>query len=101
MKHSNLPSIRSYPKELNLGDVTYKVRFVRASSIPGSAGECDPSLHEIRISLGLGRAETLKTFIHEVLHLLEFEHPVCIEHKLIYKLEEAVFSFLWSNYFAD
>lgn len=96
-----LPGVRDYPKEINFGEVSYKVRFVRPQTIPGSAGECDPSLHEIRISLGLGRKETLKTFIHEVLHVLEFEHPVCIEHKLIYKLEDAVFSFLISNYFQD
>lgn len=98
---SKLPGVRDYPKEIQFGDVTYKVKFMRAKNLPGSMGECDPSTHEIRISLGLGRKETLKTFIHEVLHLLEFEHPVCIEHKLIYKLEDAVFNFLWSNYFAD
>jgi hypothetical protein len=96
-----LPSIREYPKEIQFGDVTYTIKFCRDLGHPDTMGECDPGDRVIRIKLGQGRKDTLKTFIHEVLHVLEMEHPVALEHKTIYKLEEAVFNFLWSNYFKD
>lgn len=93
-----LPNIRDYPKEITLNQETYKVRFVRQFEDKKQLGICDPSEREIVIRMGLGKKETFKTFIHEVLHLLEFEGPVTLHHKTIYKLEEAIFSLLIENF---
>lgn len=92
-----LPSIRSYPKTIQFGDEEYRLRFVRTFSDATTVGECDPSEKEIRIKLGQGRKETFRTLLHELLHLVEFEHPIEMKHATIYKLEEALFTLLTQN----
>jgi hypothetical protein len=93
-----LPSIRQYPKEIHFGDETYTIRFIRKFKDKDTLGECDPSEKEIRIKLGIGRKETLKTVIHELCHLLEFETPCTLHHETIYKLEDAIFELLTKNF---
>jgi hypothetical protein len=91
---------KDYPKTLNIGDEVYTVKFVRKFKDRRTVGECDSSAKEIRIKTGQGPSETLKTFLHEVMHaLFEFEHDVNIPHKLIYKLEAPISQFLRDNVF--
>ena len=94
----NPPRIRDYPKEIHFGDDSYKIRFVRKFKDESTMGECDPSEREIRIKQGLGRVDTLKTFLHELCHLLEFEAPCTLHHETIYKLENAIFDLLIKNF---
>lgn len=90
-----VPTAKQYPKKLSYGSETYKVRFVKKLN---NVGETDGIEKEIRIRADMSDTETLRTFIHEVLHLLEFEHPIKIKHKTVYKLEVAIFNFLLDNF---
>lgn len=87
-----------YPKQVHVGTEIYQVKFVRKLS-KGTVGECDPESFEIRILCGQGRVDTLKTFIHEVMHAIELEHEIEIDHKLIYALETPIFQLLRDNLF--
>lgn len=89
-----------YPKTLHVGTEIYTVKFVR--KLPNTTvGECDPEAKEIRILCGQSREETLKTFIHEIIHaLVEFEHDIEIKHKLVYALEGPLYQFLRDNVFS-
>ena len=90
---------RDYPKELIIGDVVYKIKFVRKFDHPDTVGECDPCDKEIRILQGQSPKETLLCLIHEVCHaLIEFEHDIDIKHKLIYKLEKPIYKFIRDNF---
>jgi hypothetical protein len=96
---SKLPGVRDYPKEVLLNGVVYKVRFVKKFDEDDTLGECCPSDEEIRIKLGQSRQDILKTFIHELLHMIEFEGPVELKHSIIYKLENHIYDLLIHNFF--
>lgn len=89
---------KDYPKEFHIGSEVYRLKFVR--KLPkNTVGECDPSDKEIRVLCGLGPDETLKCVIHELCHaIFEFEHDVCIKHKMIYDFEEPLFRFIRDNF---
>lgn len=61
-------------------------------------GETDPVKCTITIRAGMSRRETFKTLIHECLHLIEFEMPLKISHKMIYDLEEGIYQILVDNF---
>lgn len=94
-----------YPREIRIpcrdgGTQVYAVRWVSKKSrkLPkDTIAHCHPGDYVIRIKRGLGRAETFKSFIHEVLHAIEFEYPIKIKHKVIYELEDAIFRLLQLN----
>lgn len=90
-----IPHIRNYPKKVHLKGETYRLVFVKNLE---NIGEIDSGKKVIRIRAGMSRHETFRTFIHEVLHFIEFEWPIDIPHKTVYKLEEAIFSFLLDNF---
>lgn len=90
-----IPNIKDYPKTIHLRGETYKIRFVKKL---GCMGETDAIKREIRIKAGMSKNETFRTAIHELLHFLEFEFPVKIKHKTVYKLEKAVFQLLIDNF---
>jgi hypothetical protein len=98
----------TYPTTLKIGDRVYKIKFVK--SIRGckrpvgkgaTIGICDPARIEILIKKGLSIDETLKTFIHEVLHAFEYEYDIKIAHIGVDKFEEAIFDFIWANIDGD
>lgn len=89
---------REYPKTLNIGNEVYRVRFVRRFDDRSTLGECDPSEKEIRIRLGQSHNERFKTFLHEILHALEFELDLKITHRQIEQLEEPLAQFLSDNF---
>lgn len=97
-----LPRKSEYPKEVSIpckdGDIqVYKVEWVRKFKDKDTVGECDPSDHVIRIQLGQTRSEMFQCFIHEILHAIEFEFPIQLSHRNIYKLETALFQLLKLN----
>lgn len=89
---------RDYPKELHIESEIYRIKFVRKFKDKSTVAEADPESKEIRILCGQTHDETLKCFIHEVLHTLEFENDLDIKHKLIYALEKPIFNFLRDNF---
>lgn len=88
---------KDYPKSLTVKGETYEVKFANKLG-KDILAYCDPCEREIKIKNGQTKEETLKCFIHEVLHALEFEHHIKIKHKTVYQLEEAIFRFLRDNY---
>lgn len=89
-----------YPSELIIAEDTYKVRFVKKmpDGCRDTVGLCDFSERTIYLKKGMSQAETLKTFIHEILHAICEEHKIKVSHKAIYRLEEAVYAFFVGNF---
>lgn len=94
----------NYPTKLRIGDVYYRIRFVKSirrckKKVGEGAivGICDQARHEILIKQGMSKDETLKTYLHELGHAIEFEYDIKISHKAIYQYEEAIFDFICAN----
>lgn len=71
----SLPGTRKYPREWIVGEDLWRIKFV--SKIQGcddTLGLCDPSDLTIYIKLGIGKLETLKTFLHEIGHAQEYSY---------------------------
>ncbi|NCY21739.1 hypothetical protein EBX31_07265 [bacterium] len=87
------PRQKDYPKDIIVGDSVYLVRFVRAiggepaGSDKETLGLCCPGEKEILLKQGMTPRERMSTFIHELLHAIEFEYEIDIPHKLVYQLE--------------
>lgn len=97
------PKLSSYPKELEIGGETYRIRFIPYQKRPEKDGKrfygyCDNDLRTIEIMRGQGREESFKTLIHEILHAMEFEYEFDIPHRLVARLEEPLFRFLIDNF---
>lgn len=90
-----LPRPSKYPKKVYLKGATYKIKFVKGLE---DLGHTDSGKNIICIRAGMSTNETFRTFIHELLHVLEFEWPIPLKHKTVYKLEEAIFSLLLDNF---
>lgn len=60
-------------------------------------GLCDPSLRTITIDKKQTPKQQWSTFMHEVLHALEFEYQVPISHKIIEKIEGPLGDFVKDN----
>ena len=69
----------------------------RIADDPDCLGLCDSGTRTIFMRLGMSESETLKTFIHEVLHALSAEHEFELPHKTVYALEDAIFRVLKLN----
>lgn len=77
--------------------VTYEVVWVDSFKDAGVLGECRFDSKQIALKSDESERETFKTFVHEVLHAMEFERGIKIPHKAIYQLEDAVFYLLFHN----
>lgn len=95
MKIFKLPEQKAYPKEIHFAPYVYKIIFVKGLNC---YGETDPVKKTIKIKKGLSPRMTLTTFVHELLHVVEFDQPVKLKHKTIYKLEQALVELLLDNF---
>jgi hypothetical protein len=95
-----LPKETQYPKTVLIGNEQYLIKFLKRlpSDKGGSTmGDCDSGKKLIRIRMGLSAKERLSTYIHEVLHAMEFEYEIPIKHEMVYELETAITDFLIAN----
>lgn len=87
------------PKKLYIKDEIYKIRLVKR--IPGESkdtvGLCDPHTRTIWICTEQPPRHLMRTLIHEALHGLEYEFNLKIKHKLVYKLEKAIYHLIIDN----
>lgn len=89
---------KDFPKFVRIKeDVFYEVKFRRKMPKPSTVGYCHSGTQEISIAMGLDKELRLKTFIHELLHCIEFEYDIKIPHKLIYALEDPLIYVLSEN----
>ena len=94
-----------WPTKFKIGDVMYRVRFVKSirgckksPHVKGSTvGLCDPNRKEILLKIGQTEDEILKSLLHELSHCFEEEYDIVLSHRAGYQLEEAVFDFICSN----
>lgn len=91
------------PREILVGDSIWTVKTVRkVPTTQGSKREniglCDPSTNEVLLKTGLDARERLETFLHEVLHCIEFEYEMELGHKIIYALQGPIAQFLIDNF---
>lgn len=78
------------PKKIRItAKISYDV-FIVANFDDDKLGWCDPEARQILIRSGLGDREFLATFIHEVLHAIEFECKIALPHKTLDKLDSAI-----------
>ena len=63
--------------------------------------ECRRDLKQIIIKNGQSERANWECFIHEVLHLIEFEFKIPLSHPLVYKLEKAIIKILINNGWLD
>jgi|SRR3954469_6839006 len=93
--------IRDYPKDFQIGDSIWNLRFVRSLGQTETTitwGLCDPSEQTIYVRLGQTPTERLKTTLHEILHAIEEEYGLTLPHRLIHQLEDPLARFLIDNY---
>lgn len=81
--------------------ITSRVRYevlLLAEYVGGKdLGRCDPNKKQMLISMKHGKREAERTFIHEVLHAIEFEYDLRIPHALIRILEIPIWKILKLN----
>lgn len=99
-----LPKVRQYPKTINIRGEIWHIKFVRkVDPQDETVGECDPGDRIIKIKLRQSSEDTLKTFIHEVIHAIEaewdFDLPHSPKNDIVDKLENGLYAFILSNEF--
>jgi len=90
-----LPKQSQYPKYIYCGNERYKVKFKKNLNCFGIT---DAGARTITIKSNLSPRALLATFVHELLHVIEFETPIKIKHKKVYALEAAVVELLIDNF---
>ena len=89
-----VPAVKDYPKVIYVRGDAYKLSFVKRLDCHGIT---DSGRKTIKIRAGMSAHETFRTVIHEVLHAIEFTHPVRMKHETVYKLEQALFELILDN----
>jgi hypothetical protein len=60
-------------------------------------GICVKEDRTITLKLGMSNSDTAKTFIHELIHAIEFTYEEPIPHRVVETLDEAIFKVLKLN----
>lgn len=84
---------KHFPKDVMVNGNLWAVKFVRHlpdTKTKKTFGICDPSDRVIYIRQGQDSEERLDTFFHELVHAIECEFDIDIEHKLVDKLGAAL-----------
>lgn len=95
MKTIHIPGKKAFPKQIYYGHECYKIRYKKRL---GCFGMTDSEKKVITIKSGLSPRQLLATIVHELLHVIEFERPIKIRHKQVYKLEAAIVELLLDNF---
>lgn len=104
----DFPPIRDYPREWFIEGDLWHLKFSSKLSKQGIDGLTDPSNYTVTISYGMSKANTFATFIHEMLHAMEFSYGYELPYKdsfsyedfhwHIYKLEHHFTWFIKENF---
>lgn len=96
-----LPKANQYPKELLINGLNWRVIFVDQIEGKNTLGLCDSETKTIQLVRKMEPKERAVSFIHEVLHAIEYSYNFDIDptvaHKIIYKLSEALVDTLIVN----
>lgn len=93
-----LKGSRAYAREWLIRGEIWRLQM--KSRIDGwdSLGECCPANKTISLKTGQSRSELAKSLLHEIVHSFEEEWGFTLDHKHVYKLEEALYDFLLQNW---
>jgi len=69
---------------------SYTVSLVERFSEANTMGLCDPVSRQIILRKNLPPRPMLATFIHELIHAMEFEHGIEISHRAVDQLDSAI-----------
>lgn len=91
-----VPSKKQYPDYVIVGPnkAAYSIEFVKGQQW---LGKCTYEEKLIQLSSWTSNSVTFSTFIHELLHAIEFESGGSIKHKVIYRIEEGLYAFFLNN----
>ena len=82
--------------------ITYEVVWADLiEDNPETLAMCRKDSRQIVIKNGQTESASWEAFIHEYLHMLEFEFKIPIPHPLVYKLETAIFKTMKLNKWLD
>ena len=88
----------SLPRAIYINENFWKVRYAEViKKQPMCQGLCIPHRREILIKLSLSPRERVITFMHELLHAIDYEYDLKIPHALVYGLEEPLANFFIEN----
>lgn len=93
-----IPKKSEYPFRIKINKVFYTIIFVEQIEYRDPFGLCDFERKVILLKNKQSQKDLFKTFLHEILHAMEFEYNIPITHKIIYQLEESVFQLLKDNF---
>lgn len=89
---------RDVPKEIEVAPgIFYKILWKRDLLKEGLCGVTYFEPKEIHVAMKMSLKETMSTIAHEALHAMSHEHGFKIEHKTIYRMEEALSFFFTRN----
>ena len=90
------PNVASYPKYIAVGpaEIRYKIVFVTGKKW---LGMCSLKKRTIWLNKKQPRTHLFMTFLHELIHAIEFESGRKIKHKIVYELEEGLYNFFINN----
>jgi len=106
----NVPGPQSYPRIWYVNDDVWHLKFSRnlSYSIHQLDGLCDPSETTIYIRQRQSKMDTLQTFLHEIMHAIEFSYDFDIGskknyterdmHNYIHAMERYLAEFLVDNW---
>ena len=84
------PNKSEYPQRISINKVEYTIVFVDQIEGSDTLGLCDFERKVIFLKNKQSPKERFLTFIHEVLHAIEYEFNAGVEHELVYKLEVGI-----------
>jgi len=90
--------VRKIPSHIKIKNkVTYEVVTIKKFKDDQTLGECRPETRQIVIKEGQSDKETIKCFLHEVMHCVAIERGIELSHKSIYELEDALYYLIFHN----
>lgn len=91
--------VKDIPKKIWINENEWTIRFVKVvDNNVKFLGCCNWETKEIFIKIGLNPKERAMTLVHELLHALEFEYDLSIDHALIYRLERPIYNLVYDNF---
>lgn len=86
------------PGKVKIGGLIFSVeRIKNLVRDYNSFGESCGNSQEIRLDADMSEQLTESTFIHEVLHMLDFVYCIRMEHDQVRQLESAILAFIKDN----
>jgi len=97
-----LPSKKDFVGEWIIGEYTWSVSFVKSIEYgPRNkhlVGITDYYNKSIQLKTKEPKLDTYSTFIHELIHAIDDEYEINLDHDQVYKLEEAMMKFMLANF---